>query len=167
MILVTVGNATQRFGRLLQAIDDLAASGAFAAEPVIIQSGNNPEFQARHCEVRPFVSMDEFGQLMEGASLIICHGGCGTQLHAIRLGKIPVVMPRREKYGEHLNDHQMQLVEALAAENKIVPAYEPADLAPAIIEARERNKTPLVAQASPMLSLVAQAIEELAGSQRS
>ncbi len=163
MILVTVGNATQGFSRLLQAVDDLAASGAFTDEHVIVQSGNNPDFQARHCEVKPFVSMDEFGNLMENASLIICHGGCGTQLHAIRLGKIPVVMPRREKYSEHVNDHQLQLVEALAAENKIVPAYEPDDLAQAIIEARHLNKTPLVSQTSPMLSLVAQAIEELIG----
>src|ERR1044071_9449572 len=135
LIFVTVGNATQPFDRLLAAIDEMAAGGAFAGEHVLIQSGNNPEFQARHCEVKPFISMDEFCRLMENASLIICHGGCGTQLHAIRMGKTPVVMPRREKYGEHLNDHQMQLVEALAAQQKIVPAYEPADLAEAIIQA--------------------------------
>lgn len=164
MIFATVGNATQAFDRFLQAIDALAAGGAFTGERVIIQSGNNPDFQARHCEVKPYVSMDEFGELMEQASLIICHGGCGTQLHAIRLGKMPVVMPRRQKYGEHLNDHQMQLVEALAAERKIVPAYEPDDLAQAVIEARRLNKTRLVSQASPMLSLVARAIEELIGS---
>ena len=165
MVFVTVGNATQGFRRLLDAVDDLAGKDFFEEERVVIQSGHNADFQARHCDVTPFVSMDDFNQMMENASLIICHGGC-TQLQAIRLGKIPVVMPRREKYGEHVNDHQMQLVDALAAERKIVPAYEPDDLAQAIIEARHLNKTPLIAQASPMLSLVAQAIKELAGSQR-
>ena len=164
MVFVTVGNATQGFRRLLEAVDGLAGDGGFE-DRVFIQSGHNPDFQARHCDVASFVSMDDFNRLMEDADLIICHGGC-TQLQAIRLGKVPVVMPRREKYGEHVNDHQVQLVEALAAENKIVPAYEPADLARAVVEARRLNKTPLVAQASPMLSLVAQAIEELAGSHR-
>jgi UDP-N-acetylglucosamine transferase subunit ALG13 len=106
--------------------------------------------------------MDEFERLMESASLIICHGGC-TQLNAVRLGKIPVVMPRREKYREHVNDHQLQLVRALAAENKIVPAYEPEDLLTSIAEARRLNEHPVAMTASPMISLVAQAIEELTG----
>lgn len=162
MVFVTVGNATQGFRRLLDAVDDLARRDFFE-DRVFIQSGHNADFQALHCDATPFVSMDDFNQMMENASLIICHGGC-TQLQAIRLGKVPVVMPRREKYGEHVNDHQMQLVEALAAERKIVPVHEPDDLVQAIIEARQRNKTPLISQASPMLSLVAQAIEELVGS---
>lgn len=163
MVFVTVGNATQGFRRLLGAVDDLAGKGFFEEDRVVVQSGHNADFQALHCEVTPFISMDDFNRMMESASLIICHGGC-TQLQAICLGKIPVVMPRREKYGEHVNDHQVQLVAALAAENKIVPAYEPQDLAQAITEARQRNKTPLASQSSPMLSLVAQAIEELVGS---
>lgn len=166
MVFVTVGNALQSFHRLLEAIDRLAAGGFFGErETVLIQSGNNADFHSSHCEVRPFMSMDEFNEKMQSASLIICHGGC-TQLQAIWLGKVPVVMPRREKYGEHVNDHQVQLVEALAAQGKIVPAYEPADLPQAITRARRLNETPLAPPTSPMLSLVAQAIEELAGARR-
>lgn len=163
MVFVTVGNATQGFGRLLEAVDALAAGGFFEAEAVVVQSGNNPDFGSTHCEVVPFISMDEFDRTMEAASLIICHGGC-TQVQAVRLGKVPVVMPRREKYGEHVNDHQVQLVQALAREGKIVPAYEPADLVPAIMQARRLNETPLALASSPMASLVAQAIDELIGS---
>ncbi len=160
MVFVTVGNATQGFRRLLDAVDDLADRGIFENEPVTIQSGHNDDFDSRCCEVRQFISMDEFDRLMESASLIICHGGC-TQLQAIRLGKIPVVMPRREKYDEHVNDHQVQLVQALAAENRIVPAYEPDDLSAAIVEARRLNAHALPPPRSPMVSLVARAIEEL------
>jgi UDP-N-acetylglucosamine transferase subunit ALG13 len=162
MVFVTVGNATQGFGRLLDAIDRIAGAGLFGPEPVLIQSGHNPGFQSSRCEVKPFISMDEFNEAMEAASLIICHGGC-TQLHAIRLGKVPVVMPRRKKYSEHVNDHQVQLVEALASQGKIVPAYETGDLEAAITRARELNENPVVPVPSPMLSLVAQAIDELTG----
>jgi UDP-N-acetylglucosamine transferase subunit ALG13 len=162
MVFVTVGNATQGFRRLLDAVEDIIASGYFGQEAVVIQSGHNPGFGSLHANVFPFISVDEFDRQMESASLIICHGGC-TQLHAIRLGKVPVVMPRRKKYGEHVNDHQMQLLQALAHEGKIVPAYEPADLMPAIIEAKRRNETPLVPSFSPMLLLVGQAIDELSG----
>ena len=160
MVFVTVGNATQQFSRLLDAVDRATEAGAFGSEKVLIQAGHNPEFQSDCCEVQPFISMDEFERLMETASLIICHGGC-TQLNAIRLGKVPVVMPRREKYREHVNDHQLQLVEALAAESRIVPAYEPDDLIHAIAEAKRLNEHPVEIPSSPMLSLVAQAIKEL------
>ena len=162
MVFVTVGNATQQFSRLLDAVGRAAEAGTFGSEKVLIQAGHNPEFRSDGCEVQPFISMDEFERLMESASLIICHGGC-TQLNAIRLGKVPVVMPRREKYHEHVNDHQLQLVEALAAESRIVPAYEPGDLIPAIEEARRLNEQPVEIPSSPMISLVAQAIKELGG----
>ena len=161
MVFVTVGNANQQFRRLLEGVDRAAEAGAFESEKVIIQAGHNPDFQSAGCEVQPFIDMDEFERLMESASLIICHGGC-TQLNAVRLGKVPVVMPRREKYGEHVNDHQLQLVSALAAENKIVPAYEPEDLLAAIAEAKRLNEHPVEVTSSPMISLVETAIEELA-----
>jgi UDP-N-acetylglucosamine transferase subunit ALG13 len=160
VVFVTVGNATQQFRRLLDVVNRVAEAGAFESEKVFIQAGHNPEFQSGCCEVQQFISMDEFERLMGSATLIICHGGC-TQLNAVRLGKVPVVMPRREKYREHVNDHQLQLVRALAAEKKIVAAYEPEDLMPAIAEARRLNEHPVAIPSSPMISLVEQAIEEI------
>lgn len=97
------------------------------------------------------------------ADVIVSHGGCGTLLECIRLRKTPVVMPRRKKYGEHINDHQIQLVEALAAEGRIVAAYEPSDLPRAIAEARSRKTQPAIPHSSRMLELVEQAIAELIG----
>ena len=163
MIFVTVGNATQRFRRLLDAVDELKGKGLFHQEPVFIQTGHNPDFHPRYCGHKPFLGMDEFQQQMEKADLIITHGGCGTLLQCVRLGKVPVVMPRRKKYGEHVNDHQVQLIEALAAEGRVVPAYVPEDLPEAIAEARRRAGLPCLPPRSRMLELVAQAIEELLG----
>jgi UDP-N-acetylglucosamine transferase subunit ALG13 len=160
VVFVTVGNATQQFQRLLEAVNQVAEAGAFQQEEVFIQAGHNPDFQSSRCEVKQFISMDEFDRLMTTASLIICHGGC-TQLNAVRLGKVPVVMARLEKYREHVNDHQLQLVRALAAEKKIVTANEPEDLLTAIFEARRLNEHGVEMIPSPMISLVREAIEEL------
>jgi UDP-N-acetylglucosamine transferase subunit ALG13 len=160
VVFVTVGNATQQFSRLLEGVERVAASGSLGSERILIQSGHNPDFQSRYCEVKQFVSMDEFETLMSDANLIICHGGC-TQLHAVRLGKVPVVMPRRKRYREHVNDHQLELVSALASERKIVAAYEPEDLPAAIAEAQRLNEHPLPVSTSPMIGLVGHAIEEL------
>ena len=69
---------------------------------------------------------------------MVCHGGT-TQLFAIRLGKVPIVMPRLKRFGEHINDHQVQLVRPWPRKGLVVPAYEPTDLATAITEARQRR----------------------------
>lgn len=161
MTFVTVGNATHGFRRLLEAVESLKANGLLGNEPVFIQSGNAPDFRSHYCEHRPFLSIELFQQWMDKADIIISHGGCGTLLHAVRLGKVPVVMPRRKKYGEHVNDHQLQLVQALTSEGRIIPAYEPEDLPAAIAESRHRNAQPVPPPPSQMISLVSQAIEEL------
>lgn len=161
MIFVTVGNATQNFRRLLDAVDKLAGQGQFKGEAVFIQSGNNADFEPLHCEQKPFLSMKEFEQCIEEANLTICHAGCGTLLHILRAGKVPVVMPRRKEYGEHVNDHQIQLVEALANEGRIIAAFEPEDLPRAIAEAQKRAVTVITQQKPPMLDIVKKAIQEL------
>jgi beta-1,4-N-acetylglucosaminyltransferase len=160
MIFVTVGNATQGFNRLLKAVDGLAGEGFFEGKNVLIQSGNNLEFKATHCEQEDFISPERYAQLINKANLVICHGGAGSLYHVFEAGKIPVVMPRRRKYGEHVDD-QFELVKAIAAEGRVIPAYEPEDLPAAIEEARRRNTQPVPPPPSRMLELVAQAIEEL------
>ncbi len=159
MTFVTVGNATQGFERLLRAVDALASMNELQVRPVVMQTGHAREFQPRYCEGRPFFQPQEFAELMRAADLIICHGGAGTLLSAIRLGKVPVVMPRRKAYGEHVNDHQCELVDAFGSDGYVVPAREPADLPRAIIEARARRVRPPAS--SRMRDLVAEAIEEL------
>ena len=77
-----------------------------------------------------------------------------------------MVMPRRRKYGELVDDHQVELTKALAAEGRVIPAYEPEDLPAAIEEARRRNTQPIPPPPSRMLDLVAQAIEELLNQKR-
>lgn len=161
MIFVTVGNARQGFRRLLEAIDELAGQGVWAGEQVFLQTGNNPDFTPRHSQYKDFLQADEFARRLGEADVIVSHGGCGTLLNAFQLGRVPVVMPRRKKYGEHINDHQLQLVEALASEKRIIPAYEPAELLKCIDDARQCRVSSVPVRPSKMVSLVAQAIEQL------
>ncbi len=165
MIFVTVGNPTQGFRRLLDAVDALAGRGAFGTAPVFVQSGHNPGFSPRHCEATPFISTEEFERRMRGALLIISHGG-STVLSAIRLGKTPIVMPRMARYGEHVNDHQVQFVRALATDGRLIPAFEPEDLGPAVSKGLEDERRPMALPMSQMPQLVAQAIVELTRGKR-
>jgi len=165
-VFVTVGNATQGFKRLLDAVDEAAGQGLFGDEPIFIQTGNNPDFHASHCEQQSFLPMSQFEALLRDSSLIISHGGAGTLINILRAGRVPVVMPRRQQYAEHVDDHQVELIQALAQEGRVVPVFESADLKVGVNEARRRNKQPRAQSNSQLVELVARAIEELSGQRK-
>lgn len=163
MIFVAVGNANQGFLRLLNAVEMLAGQGLFGSDQVCIQSGHNPSFVPQFCKKDDFLPMDQFVEFIRNADLIIAHAGAGTLLHILQAGKVPVVMPRRRQYGEHVDDHQVELVQVLVSEGRVVPAHEPEDLPAAIAEARRCSKQSIQPPPSRMLELVDQAITELIG----
>lgn len=125
---VSIGNAIQPFSRLL---DEVALMASDLPQPVIVQHGNTP-FQSNTCKALPFVGMNEFERLMGEAELLILHAGAGSVINAVRAGKVPVVMPRRRIYGEHLDDHQIEFVKALETTGKVVVAMEITELCAAV-----------------------------------
>ena len=148
---VSVGNATQPFDRLIEAVLRIAST---LPQPVVVQHGNSP-LQCTGCIPRPFMEMAEFSQQVETADLLILHAGAGSVIHAIQAGKVPVVMPRRAKYGEHVDDHQWEFAIALAEMGKIVVAEEPDQLADAVRRAIvQQQRINNVGSGSTMLRLV-------------
>lgn len=55
-------------------------------------------------------NLDEFSNEMEKANIVITHGGTGAIIGAVKKGKKVIAVPRRAKYGEHVDDHQLQLI---------------------------------------------------------
>lgn len=160
--LLSVGNATQPFERLVNAVIALAPT---LPQPVIVQHGATP-VAATHCDCRSYVSMTEFETLVVRARLLILHAGAGSVIHAVRAGKLPIVMPRSAGLGEHVDDHQMEFAIELERAGKIVLVRESADLAAAVefvlsrpIQAQalssESEMTRLVSHALSRCSLVA------------
>lgn len=157
MTFVTVGNATQPFPRLLDAVQRLARD---LPEPLVIQWGNNPSFASTFGARRPFLPPDEFERHIQEARLVISHGGAGTVLHALAADKVPVVMPRQARYGEHIDDHQRELVEALARMGRVVPAWEAADLPDAVGEALARKDGPPPSRPNGLVRVVREWLDE-------
>ena len=162
MIFVTVGNAKQPFKRLLDEIEELVRTGRLDGESVCIQRGNNAPRAVAVRVDEPFFSPEAFQQFVDDADVVVCHGGAGSLSHVFKAGKVPVVMPRRRMYGEALDD-QLKLVEQVAALGKIIPAFEPNQLADAINTARETKSrsTQQPQETARMIHLVAAAIEDL------
>lgn len=135
MVFVTVGTHEQPFDRLVKAIDGLVADGTLEEE-VFIQTGYC-DYEPEHCGWARFVPAPEMRSRMEEADVVVTHGGPSSFIEAMAAGKVPVVVPRYERFGEHVNDHQAAFVR-LVTERKggVVPVYDVADLAAAIEEAR-------------------------------
>lgn len=109
MIFVTVGTHEQPFDRLLKEVDELVENGVITEE-VFIQTGYST-YIPKNCKWSKLLSFDKMDELMERADIIITHGGPATFMSAIAKGKKPIVVPRQEKYGEHVNDHQLDFAQ--------------------------------------------------------
>lgn len=108
MIFVTLGSQKFQFNRLLIAVDNLVADGIIT-EDVFAQTGYS-DYQPIHYQYKQFLDREEFACITEQSDIIITHGGTGAIIGAVKKGKKVIAVPRREKYGEHVDDHQLQLV---------------------------------------------------------
>ena len=109
MIFVTVGTHEQPFNRLIQEVDHLVETGVIKEE-VFIQTGYST-YEPKFCQWYRLISFDQMSEFMQKADIIITHGGPATFMSAIANGKKPIVVPRQEKFGEHVNDHQIDFCE--------------------------------------------------------
>lgn len=116
MIFVTVGTHEQPFDRLLKKVDELVRDGVIAEE-VIVQSGYST-YEPKHCKAFKMLGYDEMVENVKCARIVITHGGPASFIMPLQYGKIPVVVPRLKKFGEHVNDHQAEFCNAVAARQK-------------------------------------------------
>ncbi len=117
VFFVSVGTHPQQFNRLLEEADKIAArkkNWKFFA-----QTGHS-DYKMKNAESRDFWSGSEYNKIFEKASVIVCHAGAGTIINALELGKKLVVVPRITRFGEHTDNHQQEIAEALANAKKVI-----------------------------------------------
>lgn len=105
MIFVTVGTHEQQFNRLIKSIDKMVEEGVIN-EKVIIQKGYS-DYKPKYCEYYDLIGYEEMQKYLNEARIIITHGGPASFISALSIGKIPIVMPRKKEYEEHVNNHQL------------------------------------------------------------
>ena len=118
MIFVTLGTQDKHFLRLLEAVEKLDIN-----DEIIAQVGST-KFKSNKMKIYDYLSLEEFDKYMNDAKIIISHAGVGTILKGVKLGKKMIVAARSQKYGEHVNDHQMQILENFSSNGYILPLYD-------------------------------------------
>jgi UDP-N-acetylglucosamine transferase subunit ALG13 len=119
LLFVTVG-ATLPFDRLVQSVAELKREGLIADE-VIVQRGPCAALAGiTSFETAPF---EDMLAIMRRARVVVCHGGTGSLITALREGCHVVAMPRRHEHGEHYDNHQSEIAEAFRARDLIQVAH--------------------------------------------
>ncbi len=117
MIFVTVGSRNYPFDRLFKKLDELYDDGTLT-DTMFAQIGTS-SYKPRNYEYKDFISPEEFQQKIEEADIVVSHGASGSIMNALKAGKKVIAVTRLAKYGEHINDHQIQNNETYSA-NKMV-----------------------------------------------
>lgn len=119
MIFLTLGTQKFNFIRLLKAVERAINKGVIK-DKVIAQIGNNA-FQSDKMECMTFIDKKSFNQYMNDARFIISHAGTGSIVSALKNNKKIIVAARLAKYNEHIDNHQLEILNLFARKNLIIP----------------------------------------------
>lgn len=143
MILVTVGTNEARFDRLLEAL-----AGLPAGTELFVQHGPSA--------VRPpgaactdYLAFDEMAEKMREARAVVTHAGVGSVLTALLNGTRPIVVPRLQRFGEAVDDHQLAFGRRAASAGLVTLVEDTATLADAV--ARHQASPPPPPRPDPKL----------------
>ena len=109
LILVTLGTQDKQFYRLLDAVQKQIDNKKIR-DKVIVQAGFSSDYESKDMEIFDLIPIEEFEKIIEDCDLIITHGGVGTIINALKSNKKVIAAARLKKFGEHVNDHQLQII---------------------------------------------------------
>ncbi|BAY24625.1 glucosyltransferase [Calothrix sp. NIES-2100] len=126
MIFVTVGTEQYPFNRLMSWVEVLLQT-QLIEEDVVVQYGSSNAVLPAGAKVYRFVKEEQFQELIQQARIVIAHCGEGTLLLLDSLDKPYILVPRSQRFGEHVDEHQVELALALSQINVPI-AWSPGDL---------------------------------------
>lgn len=126
MILVLLGTQNKPFNRLLKAISKEIKEGNIK-DKVVAQTGFTT-YKGTEIDAFDYKPKEELFKLMKEADIIITHGGVGTIIECINMGKRVIVAPRLKRYKEHTNDHQLQITKEFTEKGYVLPLYSMKEL---------------------------------------
>jgi len=118
LIFVSLGTNDKSFKRLLDAFEKEIKNGRIK-DKVIVQSGFT-KYSSKVMSVIDLMSMEDFKENIKNCDLLVTHGGVGTILDGLKLGKKIIAFPRLSKYAEHVNDHQIEILDEFYKEGYIL-----------------------------------------------
>jgi len=159
MIFLTVGTQFP-FDRLVKAVD-IACGEGLVAEEIFAQIGES-SYKPRNFEYVKSLDKNNFDSYVNKCSAIISHGGMGTISIAMDNNRPLLVMPRLAKYGEVVNDHQVDLARKFAELGHIISVASEEELSEKIKQLKTFVPKPRSNQSHLVTDRVRQFLDGLA-----
>ncbi len=117
MIFLSLGTTKQPFMRAV----DLMAPFVEAGERVVVQYGcTEPDHSRVGIEWVKFMEHDELMDHISEARAFFCHAGVGSVITSLMRDTMPIVIAREARFGEHVDDHQIDLATRLDGRGLVV-----------------------------------------------
>ena len=129
---VTLRTHQQPFHRLVRGL------AALPAEELVVQHGAAAPPPGVRRAV-PFMPFPEVLDTLRRADVVVTHAGVGSILCATNAGHVPIVVPRLKRHGEHVDDHQVELIDELGRLGKVHVVWEVGELPQAVAHAAPRR----------------------------
>lgn len=152
MVLVLLGTQNNDFKRLLKAVQENIDNKVIEDE-VVVQAGFT-KFDSRDMKIFDFIDKEKLFELIDKADLIITHGGVGSIIASLKKGKKVIVVPRQKKYGEHVNNHQLQIAKKFEQDGYVKYALDLNELGNIILEMKDFKPKKFENNKSNVVSIV-------------
>ena len=113
-------------------MDDLISKGIITEE-VFAQIGTS-NYKPVNFAYTTFLSQEEFNKKVSESDIVVSHGASGSIMKALKLGKKIIAVTRLKRYGEHIDDHQIQINEAFGKNQYVYPVLDLEDFEEAYIK---------------------------------
>ena len=105
-------------------------------EKVIMQIGTT-KYKPVNAEYFDFIeSFEEIEKFNREARVVVSHAGVGSILTALEQGTSVIIIPRLKKFDEHMDDHQLEIVEAMSENHNVKAVYDIEQLENSLTENR-------------------------------
>ena len=110
MIFVTLGTQKFQFDRILKELDKLIDENKLKKEDIMVQNVCQG-YQPKNFKTFRLKPQEEIDKITNDAEIIITHSGTGSIINSLKMGKRIIIVPRRKEFGEHVDNHQLELAE--------------------------------------------------------
>lgn len=159
MIFVTLGTQDKSFIRLLKEIEKQISIHDIK-DRIVVQAGHT-KYQSEKMEIFDYIEMDQFHEYLEKSDLIITHGGVGSILTSLGMGKRVIAVARLQEFEEHENDHQVEIVSRFNELGYIIGCLQVKDLEQGLERLKTFIPNKYISNNEYFCNLIAEKIEEL------
>ena len=123
-VFVTTGTDYHPFDRLVEMVEAWASARRAAGQPITVFFQYGTSRSPKGYESADYLDYGEMLSKMRSAKAIVSHGGPATIMDARAAGRVPIVVPRRQKLGEHVDDHQVRFTTLLDQRGEVCLAHD-------------------------------------------